>query len=783
LRIYTLLMYHQKLLKLIVLGLLLSQSRSLSAIGFLSNEPFILTNKFCTDISFSERFYPDKKLTFNPEDTVTKVNSDSSKHTRKDFFKIDYLNIKSEGFYTEDKYLNQGLENAYVRTSVMSKVTVGGVPFNLGGLVSTENNTGLNQINNFRFGLDAQSFKESMRKKMIEQSDYDKMIEARSKQLFKEKLDKMSEDSSFKKRKLLLGNKKGNYDYPSTDEVVSYTKNINYHVNDLSKKISKINLKLNDPNYLDDIALQKKILEEGEKDTSMQHSHRYKNARKKMDEYELLQSDHEFFSKINDALKQYETLVKMEKIRSMKDLPNENNDTKRFKGLGFKKHLLSVNKLDIGMFNASYSSLIIDGVSLVGFNIEVNEGNFYSAFMAGYSNISFSNPFAAKISGNRNVIAGRLGYGNVNKALFAITVLKGSDPKSNLVGDNNYTYYQPNDNYVIGSQFTYKFQSNLYLELEYARSLNVQKYPIEGRPASSDAMGTLLKKDIPYSNAYSGKITYVTKSARTKVYLLCRQVDPLYFSFGAPILRHDNFRTEIKLDQKIYKDIVSASSSLKFDRDNLYEFKSGTARIISSVNTVNVRFKSGWAFSGNYTPIKQTYYAKTLGINRVSYLNLTSLVVSRNYIYKNIMSTTSVGISKFWSRTESNQSSDTAINKLSQYNYSFTEVLTLRKQEASLMYNLNYIKQGQPDDSSSMVISTLSVNYKLFDKKLSVVNGGTFQNDMLTESRYIIFYSLGINIGKHFNIIFGHDIQLIRNLSAGSEKNSHVFRLKGIISI
>ncbi|MES2779264.1 MAG: hypothetical protein V4651_05135, partial [Bacteroidota bacterium] len=339
--------------------------------------------------------------------------------------------IQVIGQLAEDKLPYQGVPQNYIRTYTQFNADVLGIPFSTGYYNTSEGNQGLNKINNFRLSFNYPKFYANVRKKL------DKKIE----------LGKMNQLKSM----------------TSLD------------INALNAEYTKLRNELMSKDYEKKLLRNQQVLEYAKVDTSFKRSYKYKKAMArhelnigkwdKLKGLERLKEEYLKYSKLADIDARMATF----NLNKPKDFRKA---AKRYKITQPGQDIfLSLRKLDFGTFDPDYTTLVLSGVSLTGVNVEINPGKVYGAFTWGKAVANFDNPLNLKaIAGGRNIISGRVGFGNKDNLLIAVSILKGTDDSGNSVKDSFYDYYLPNSNYVLGIDAKYKISSSAEVGAEYARS-------------------------------------------------------------------------------------------------------------------------------------------------------------------------------------------------------------------------------------------------------------------------------------------------------------------------
>lgn len=629
--------------------------------------------------------------------------------------------IKTIGQASDNQYNTQGIPQNYVRTYVNADLDLFGLPFSTGYYYTTESNSGPNKINNFRLSFRYDLFYQNLRTRMEKKLEVDK------------------QDKIKRVTRIDIGN--------------------------LNKEFSKLQNELNAKDYKRLIDKNASILALGEKDTSFKKSYRYKKAyqqnldqKAKLDrlkELEKLKEEYLKYSQVAD----YDTRIKELNLSKPKDF---RRGTKRFGLLKPGQSIfLSVKKLDLGTFDPDYTTLILSGVSLTGVNIEMNPGNLYGAFTWGKAIANFDNPLAfSSLAGGRTIMSGRLGLGQKEKLLVAMSLLKGTDDAGNAVIDSNYNYYLPNYNYVIGADVKYKINDQAEVGAEYAKSQS-REIGKETR-STGEQIGNLVSPDQgKYSSAWYAYTKFNLNDNRTRIKASTRVVDPFYYSFGTPYLRRDNFRIELKGEQLFWKNQVTTGVTYRRDRDNLYALKQGTSVNNTFIFNAQIRIKKYPYLILTYSPSYQSFYNSVLDKQIKSTVKLYNAVVGYTHQNKKIVANSTFSYTRQYN--ESNQDEWPAFD-VSQY--AFYENVMLRQINLTVNSGVTYALPKHQGDTGRVFTANVQCTKGLFKNKISVMGGYRYQKDFTVEERNIAeagtSFSLGWGINcqitaeKHFIKSYGY---------------------------
>ncbi len=638
---------------------------------------------------------------------VTKKDSSEKAIKKRPLFSI-HGSVKMMAQVSDNKYLYQGMPQNYLRTYVNTEIECLGLPFSAGYFYTTENNSGINQLNNYRISFQYDKFYDGLNQRLNERIKADGKINLPAKAGID--LDK-----------------------------------INPELLSLDKQLKSEDFKLR-------YAKNKQLIDLGEKDSVFRQSRKYKRVLKqqelndeKINRFKELTLLKERFFK-EEQLADININAKQKKIKS----PGEfRRAVKRYKLVNPAQSIfLSVRKLDIGTFDPQYSILVLNGINLTGFNIEINPGYFYAAASWGKVLAGFDNPLSFfREPAQRSISAVKVGIGRKEKLLVSVSLLKGKDESSNIIKDSFSDYYLPSDNYVTGFDATYRFSANGEANVEYARSQNNYQYLRNSELGSIKNLA--INKQDQYAGAWNAYTKFTLNDGTTRIKLSSRLIDPFYYSFGTPYLRRDNFRIELKGDQLFWKKQLTTGLTLRSDRDNLYATKAGTSRVYSTLFNVQLRIKKLPYLMVTYSPNYQFFY------NAATRQNITTRSVFYNVVTgythqskKNVTNITLGYCNQF------NVSSEAEWQSYNARQFSAFFNLANRRSELSVSSGVTYVLPENKSDTAELLVISANVTKPLFKKRVTVGTGLAYHKDFNVQQRVIA------DASASFRLVFGLVCQL-----------------------
>ena len=592
---------------------------------------------------------------------------------------------------SNNKYLYQGLPQNYLRTYVNTEIDCFGLPFSAGYMYTTESNSGINQLNNYRISF-----------------QYDKFYEGISQRL-SEKI--------------------------KTDGKINLPAKAGVDINEITPELLSLNKQVSTDEFKLRYEKNRQIIQLGEKDSLFRESHKYKKAirqqelnDKKLTRLKELTILKEKFLN-EDRLADINVSARQKKLSSPRAFRRA---AKKYKLVSPVQSLfLSVKRLDIGTFDPQYSTLTLNGINLTGFNIEVNPGYFYAAAAWGKVIAGFDNPLSFfKTPAQRSISAIRTGIGRKERLLVSVSLLKGKDESGNAIKDSFFDYYLPSDNYVTGLDATYRFAGNGEVSVEYARSQN--NYQSLNTSQISTIKELATSKQDKYAGAWNAYTRFTLNGGNTRIKLSSRLIDPFFYSFGTPYLRKDNFRVELKGEQLFWKKQLTTALTLRSDRDNLYGTKAGTSRVYSTVFNVQLRIKKLPYLIVTYSPNYQFFYNSAIKRS-----------VSTRSVFYNIIS----GYTHQTKKTTSN----ITLGYCNQFNVSseaewqsynarqFSAFLTVASRRSGLSVNsgVTYVLPENKSDTAEILVVSSTVSRPLFKNRINASAGLAYHKDFDIQERVI----------------------------------------------
>ncbi len=347
-------------------------------------------------------------------------------------------------------------------------------------------------------------------------------------------------------------------------------------------------------------------------------------------------------------------------------------------------------------------------------------------------------------STNRSVLPSyrRMGYGaklSLTKEFYALGInfFRAKDYRDPSLYIPDTLRVFPKENLAVSLTAMVRPSKGLEFSAEYANSaLKLDKRDINGTIKSGT--GNVLESIF----MYEARNTHFFKALRagmnyafhkSTIGLGYERIDPGYQTLGAYYMNNDLENITVNFSQSFFKDKVSLSGNVGYQRDDLNHTKAGaTSRMVSSVNTnyvPNEQWNVNFTYSNfqTYTNIKPQFeyinqtdpYANldTLDFKQISQnagLNVSYMMKSGNQkshnlnLNLNVQDAADVQNGVVWKGNGS---------RFYNTNMAYTLLLIPRQMAITSAFNLSYNTIGRNDYLT--MGPTLGINAKLFNKKVT----------------------------------------------------------------
>jgi hypothetical protein len=410
-----------------------------------------------------------------------------------------------------------------------------------------------------------------------------------------------------------------------------------------------------------------------------------------------------------------------------------------------EKFFLNFPALEFGVTYPRYTPLTLSSVPVNGANIEFNPGEFYVAFAGGSSQRARTGeeirrdllPRLPEIADTiiaptyeRTLYAGRIGVGRRDASHFFFTTMWARDDESDapidsIAADTLGQRFAPKSNLVLGFDVALSLAEDLFrLEGEINGSVINNDVTTAGFKNDDipgflvDLVDPTISTSIDY--AYTLRSIVNVTDVGSKLTGSIRMIGPGYQSLGAPTLRNDLVRYDLRFEQKLLNRQIALSTFYRHDADNLIDWKPATTEVTAYGVGLGLTLKKLPYLRINWAPYHQS---NDLAGERAVDNTTTTFSAISGYAFRTGPLTNSANITYSLQRSETNiAQSDYGVGTLGlNYTAIFQVPLTL-----NLGVSFSDLRTGT--DSTSNIVS--------FDI------GGSFVAWDIWES------SVGVNLSK-----------------------------------
>lgn len=524
--------------------------------------------------------------------------------------------------------------NQYIRLEATPSVSVKGIPISSNILYSTEKflNTDLNQID---FQFDYNRYKSQLKELILEK------IKAME-NVGSEKLGELKsiKESYIAEKYPQLGKLKEKLSEAQFKDIESQLKsytNTQKLIQALDEdgdfqKYKSLAERYNIKNT-DDLQQIKGRLSESElkqMEWYLNTQNTYNTLKSKSKEYSPKAELYTQYQKWQKELKAIETVDYKEVLNDSKSLDKVLN---RIPGLSaYYKWFNSVRQLGIGASYPHYSDITLSGMRNKGVHIELNKGQYYTAFTRG--RIEATNYLGYPIKGmDRNLQGVRMGIGKVEDSHLFFNYIKVQDD----FGTKDTISTRPQENMIVGAELQLSlFKNKLWLKSEIAQSFHTLDRTIRDTTGKEDVNTGELPFFRYNTTTHKDKAIHIEIQSRLNngnTYLkgYYKYVGGGYVSLGVPFLLKDIQRYEGRLTQYFLKKRINISAFIRNDADNVLSNKLATNYNTSIGGELGLNFRKFPSIKIGFAPTHQ----RTLGsIDTLSSFKANTQMVSLTLAYQ-----------------------------------------------------------------------------------------------------------------------------------------------------
>jgi len=491
---------------------------------------------------------------------------------------------------------------------------------------------------------------------------------------------------------------------------------------------------------------------------------------------ELLQN----YDAVKDSLKiadpeRFKQLESMHQLETMRDVSGNDisNYTEALQGLGLMSDVEEVMShfptIGVGTVFPNFSPLTVSGVRLTGASLEWNPGWFYVHLAQGTTQRPLLRLDTIRTDSGlyqsydqsyygREIYSGKIGVGRRDGEHLFVTGMYGIDDKSSISFTDTNSALTPQKNIVGGLDFKVDPLPGIWtLQAEGMGSLTVSDLtaPQFSNESVPPILLNLIDSNVSsyFDWAVTAQTTIHVRESGTKFNASVRRIGSGFRSMGAPNLRTDLFRYDVRLDQSFFSRQFTAGIFYRRDRDNLIPFKRSTSTLTSLGATIGLNIRKLPFLRVSYSPYVQENDA-TDTLYRLSN-HATLLNASSGYAYRigdlSANSGLSVGYQSSITRNNVSDYSVFQVNGTQTIGFVFP---------LSLTAGLGYITQNATAQAANDIITVDASGSYLAMESWSNSAGLNLAFDALNGTRVGFFLATSLPLGELAVI----DLRLERNI-------------------
>jgi hypothetical protein len=510
------------------------------------------------------------------------------------------------GQYSDRQGFGSSVPQEYIRAELNPNLNIGGIPFGLDVLYSTEQSAFKQSINRVAFRFDANQFRAQMMAK------------------FQEKM--MSNLASFDEGQLQvvsdIKDKLLKKQFPKLDKWKEELKGID--IKQYEKQLTQLQSLtqiLGSPQIEESLNKLKSLQDKEDLSTSEKANLKQLTAfkteieklRAKEKEIKALKNTYEQLSK---TYKKYQAAQKYANSNLIRDPSFLKKGLKDFNFLSKGQRFLNgIEALTIGTSYPYYSRLSLSSLNLDGIHVELNPGPVYLSASYGKTarfTLDSINLFSPRIDLAQNTLATKFGLGNKYDSHLHFVYININDRAS---GEAEALAVNPSSNRIIGTDAQVSlFQNNLTLGGEFMTSLYTRDMTMDEIDGPEFRFQNIpVNKFLGEANnsssfdiAWRAFGDFALFKGNTNVKASIEEVGPSYFTLGAPNLLNDIFRWKTEFRQSLFKNRFHVSAFARRDENNLDPLlTSSTSSTTSYGISGQLVLKSGLSLNGSYAPYAQ----------------------------------------------------------------------------------------------------------------------------------------------------------------------------------
>lgn len=269
------------------------------------------------------------------------------------------------------------------------------------------------------------------------------------------------------------------------------------------------------------------------------------------------------------------------------------------------------SRFGVGVNYPNYTPLTIDGAPVTGVDLEYapRGGKLYVATAIGKSQARVQTPDTV-LAYQRIIYAGRVGYGRRRESHFHITGMYAADDPGSVPIEFR-SFLTPQANYILGIETKIPVVPDYFnLDAEVTGSVlttDTRSPGIEQNDIpqfATDIVTPLISTHTDYSMIFGS--TLRIEDWGTQIRGSFRRLGAGFKTLGAPTLRTDYQRVELRAEQRIVHNRVALTGFYRSEFDNLLRWKRARTTTLSYGVTMALSFPDYPILALSYTPLQQT---------------------------------------------------------------------------------------------------------------------------------------------------------------------------------
>lgn len=264
--------------------------------------------------------------------------------------------------------------------------------------------------------------------------------------------------------------------------------------------------------------------------------------------------------------------------------------------------MFGIGKLTVGDLYPKYSEYGLNGITVRGADIALQQGIFQLQMTSGFNQRAVEGDSVAPTDGTfmRYLAAGKLSIGNEKSFIGHLSVTKVKDKLESITTPLN---TKPQESLIGSLNFATTFFDDM---LKFSGEANISDHTRDTRSELFKDQFTLFGQPI-FKTRLSSRVsmayfsTLDLKLPNATIIGRYRRVEPGYTSLGA--IRTDNDYQDVSLDGRytLFSRMISARTFLSYRNDNLDDSKIATSKLIRLLQTGYFTFSRNLSVSLSYS--------------------------------------------------------------------------------------------------------------------------------------------------------------------------------------